>query len=82
MNKQHTIHSISFDDNSIFLSVDRQSYQIPIAHASHILAQASECDRRTYRIALSGYGIHWPTLDKDLSINGLLEIASPKDQAP
>ena len=80
MNKQHIIHSIDFDATSIFLSVDGQSYQIPIAQASCILAQASDCDRRAYRIAPSGYGIHWYTLDEDLSINGLLKIASPKAQ--
>lgn len=81
MNKQHTIYSIDFDNTSIFLSVDGQSYQIPIAQASRILAQASDCDRRIYRLAPSGYGIHWPTLDEDLSINGLLQIATPKTQA-
>lgn len=81
MNKQHIIHSINFDETSIFLNVDGQSYQIPIAQASPILAQASDCDRRIYLIAPSGYGIHWPTLDEDLSINGLLQLASPKAQA-
>ena len=80
MSKQHIIHSIDFDDTSILLSVDGQSYQIPIAQASRILAQAADCDRRAYRIAPSGYGIYWPTLDEDLSINGLLKIASPKPQ--
>jgi hypothetical protein len=80
MNKQHIIHSIDFDDTFIFLSVDGRSYQIPIAQASPILAQASDGDRHIYRIAPSGYGIHWMTLDEDLSINGLLQIATPQAQ--
>jgi Protein of unknown function (DUF2442) len=56
------------------LTVDGQTYEIAIAQASARLAQASEGDRNHYRIAPSGYDIHWPTLDEDLSINGLIEL--------
>jgi len=45
------------------------------------LAQASERDRQLYRIAPSGYGIHWMALDEDLSIQGLLTIAIAQSQA-
>ncbi|MBX7175313.1 MAG: DUF2442 domain-containing protein [Saprospiraceae bacterium] len=31
---------------------------------------ASDADRRDYQLSPSGYGIHWPKLDEDLSING------------
>jgi hypothetical protein len=58
------------------LGVDGQVYRLPLAQASQRLANASEADRKIYRIAPSGYGIHWPTLDEDLSINGLLKLAS------
>ncbi len=29
-------------------------------------------ERAMYRISPSGYGIHWPLIDEDLSINGIL----------
>jgi len=47
----------------------------------HRLAKASEVDRKIYRIAPSGYGIHWLTLDEDLSIQGLLKLAKTRSQA-
>jgi Protein of unknown function (DUF2442) len=81
MNKQHNIQSIDFKDDLMLLVVDGQTYQIPILDASPRLAQASASDRQLYRIAPSGYGIHWITLDEDLSINGLLKIAQPQSQA-
>ena len=39
-----------------------------------MLLNASEEDRGKYEISPSGYGIHWPALDEDLSIDGLLGI--------
>jgi hypothetical protein len=38
------------------------------------LANASETERKKYEISPSGYGIHWPLIDEDLSIDGLLGI--------
>ncbi len=73
---QHTVQSLEFRGPMLLLTVDGQTYEIAIAEASARLAQASESDRNHYRIAPSGYGIHWPTLDEDLSINGLIKLAS------
>jgi hypothetical protein len=89
MNKQHNVQSIDFKGNLMLLVIDGQAYQIPIHEASPQLAQASDSvgaaspleNRQLYRIAPSGYGIHWITLDEDLSINGLLKIAKPQSQA-
>ena len=36
-------------------------------------------ERATFEISPSGYGIHWPLLDEDISIDGLLGIVhTPK----
>ena len=37
---------------------------------------ASADERNFYKISPSGYGIHWPLIDEDLSINALLKFAS------
>ena len=37
------------------------------------LRDASEADRRQWRLIGRGVGIHWETLDEDLSVRGLLE---------
>jgi hypothetical protein len=75
MSQQHHVQSLEFQGQMMVLQVDGHLYQIPIAQASPLLAQASERDRHHYHIAPSGYGIHWPTLDEDLSINGLIKLA-------
>jgi hypothetical protein len=37
------------------------------------LRDASDADRRQWRLIGRGVGIHWETLDEDLSVRGLLE---------
>jgi|SRR5579863_2846598 len=39
------------------------------------LLHASPKQRRNWRIAGGGYGIHWPDIDEDLSTEGLLRGA-------
>jgi len=75
MNKHHNIQSLDFDAQWIIVIVDGQTVRLPIAETSQRLANASETERKTYQVSPSGYGIHWPTLDEDLSIDGLLRLA-------
>src|ERR1700733_9310355 len=43
------------------------------------LLNAAPAQRRNWKIASGGYGIHWPDLDEDLSTEGLLRGApAPK----
>ena len=39
------------------------------------LFNATQEQRRNWRVGGAGYGIHWPDLDKDLSTEGLLRGA-------
>jgi len=39
---------------------------------SQALAAATEAERMNAELSPGGYGIHWPLLDEDLSVNGLL----------
>jgi hypothetical protein len=81
MNKQHEVESIAFDGDWMILAVDGQVYRLPLSQVSDRLAKASEAERKLYHIAPSGYGIHWLTLDEDLSIDGLLRLAAMQSQA-
>lgn len=81
MSRQHEVESLDFEGDWMTLGVDGQVYRLPLAQVSDRLANASEADRKIYRIAPSGYGIHWTTLDEDLSINGLLRLAAIQSQA-
>lgn len=78
MSKQHDVQRLDFDDEQMYITVDGRTYEIPIAQASSRLANATHAERCQYRIAPSGYGIHWIAIDEDLSINGLLKLAAVK----
>jgi hypothetical protein len=38
------------------------------------LRDASDADRRNFELYADGYAIHWPALDEDISIPGLLGL--------
>jgi Protein of unknown function (DUF2442) len=37
------------------------------------LRDATDAQRRNWRLNGSGYGIHWPDIDEDLSVEGMLD---------
>src|SRR5262245_2296879 len=47
---------------------------VPLAWYPRLL-NASPAKRKKWQIAGGGYGIHWPEIDEDLSIEGLLRGA-------
>ena len=75
MDKQYNVSNIDFNGELMILSVDEKTYQIPIAQASKRLAQATDIERKMYRISPSGYGIHWSAIDEDLTTKGLIKLA-------
>ncbi len=75
MPKFHDIQRLAFEGQTMVLEVDGRSYRLAVAEASPRLASASEAQRRSFRISPSGYGIHWPELDEDLSVDGLIRTA-------
>jgi len=71
----HNIESLTIDQNFICLQIDGKEIKIPIAGVSKKLSDANELQRNLFTISPSGYGIHWPLIDEDLSIDSLLKIA-------
>ncbi len=76
MNQFHDVQEIEFDDTNLILSVDGQEYRLPLSAVSHKLAKGRDAERRIYQISPSGYGVRWPVVDEDLSIDGLLKLAA------
>ena len=74
MDKAHDVQSVSFVGRSLRLRVDGKQYEIDIASHSKLLTQATSDQRAKFEISPSGYGIHWPELDEDLSIDGLIGV--------
>lgn len=45
---------------------------IPWERCSGRLSSASTADRARCELSPGGYGVHWPALDEDISVAGLL----------
>lgn len=56
------------------LNVDGMVHEIDLANQSRRLAGASQEQRENVEISSVGYGLHWPDIDEDLSIDGLIGV--------
>lgn len=74
MIETHNIESIYFEQDLICLKVDGKLIKLPMEQVSNKLQSANEMQRNLFKISPSGYGIHWPLLDEDLSIDFLLKV--------
>jgi len=68
----HNIEKISFDKDNMMICVDGIELKIPLEKLSNRLKNAKDIERTMYKISPSGYGIYWPLIDEDLSIEGIL----------
>ncbi len=64
---------VSEDTLSVDL-VDGRTITVPIAWFPRLLHATAE-QRQNWQIIGAGYGIHWPDVDEDLSVVGLLHGA-------
>ena len=78
MNKVHRVESVTFTRSRMLLTVDGQRYACALADVSERLAHARDFEREQYEVSPSGYGIHWPLVDEDLTVDGLLRLAKPE----
>ena len=74
MESAYKISEIYFEKENLVLILNDQKYFFKIIEISNKLSKADENERNNFQVSPSGYGIHWPTLDEDLSINGLLSL--------
>ena len=72
MKRIHEVERVAFINHHLVLEVDGREYTFLLADISKKLLKASDLERAHYRVMASGYGIHWPLIDEDLSIDGLL----------
>ena len=74
MDKAHEVGEISFRGTIMLLHVDGRDYEVDISSQSQRLASATPAQRQNFVVSPSGYGIHWPDLDEDLSVDGLIGV--------
>lgn len=70
--ESYIISNIYFEQENLIIVLNNQKYSFRISEISEKLAKANDQERNNFKVSPSGYGIHWPTIDEDLSINGLL----------
>lgn len=66
------IVAVQFEGEFMIIRSAQSLYKWKVAEISRKLYNATEAERNNFQISPSGYGIHWPQIDEDLSINGLL----------
>lgn len=71
------------DEASLAVNLaDGRILSVPLAWFPRLL-QATSTQRANLQIAGAGYGIHWPDIDEDLSVEGLLRgCPAPGATAP
>lgn len=71
-NVPHAV-SVKCTDKKLVVSlVDGRELSVPLAWFPR-LEQATATQRANYELLGEGEGVHWPELDEDISIEGLLQ---------
>ncbi|MCI5065023.1 DUF2442 domain-containing protein [bacterium] len=66
------VKHVSWTDDSMSVDlVDGRTITVPIVWYPRLL-NASPKERENWKTSGGGYGIHWPDIDEDLSVEGLL----------
>src|SRR5271168_3341345 len=66
---------VAFTEDALSVSLrDGRVISVPLVRYPRLL-NATPAQRKNWRIAGGGYGIHWPEVDEDLSTEGLLRGA-------
>jgi hypothetical protein len=69
----HNISSVSFENAKMILNVDNKEFVFFLKDISKKLLKATVKEREAYQVISSGYGISWPLINEDLSIDGLIK---------
>ncbi len=70
------VEAVYFTRNSLVVDLmDGRTISVPLTWYPKLL-KATLKERAHWEICGGGYGIHWPELDEDLSIEGLLRGSS------
>lgn len=74
MHKIHNVNIKEITKEEIILLIDGNIHKIALQSISKRLFNATQSERENFKISPSGYGINWPLIDEDISIDGLLGI--------
>ena len=78
MEKAYHIAYVRFENDYLIMKADDTLIKVKLEDISEKLTNATELERNDLKISPSGYGIHWPQIDEDLSVNGLIRTYHSK----
>ncbi len=65
---------VRVDDTTLYVALrDGREISVPLEWFPRLLSASPEA-RADWRLIGAGEGIHWPMLDEDISIEGLLQV--------
>ena len=74
MQEHHQIEKVCVEKGMLSLVVDGKNIRRELKQVSLLLEAATPEEQEEFEVSPSGYGIHWPRIDEDISIDGLLGI--------
>jgi hypothetical protein len=63
-------------ENDLIIRLANRKMRVRWELCSPVLAAATADQRQRAELSPGGYGVHWPLLDEDLSIGGLVKKGS------
>jgi hypothetical protein len=69
------------DDELVVILADGRRIAVPLAWFPRLLKATPE-ERAKFELLGGGIGIHWPEIDEDLSVDGLLRGVRSPDSPP
>lgn len=73
---------VRFEGDRLILENDGEKKSVELKSVSHKLLAAPELERNKFQISPSGYDIHWPLIDEDLSVKGLIQKQNDPNKRP
>lgn len=64
---------VEFAGDTLIVSKNGEEVILELKDVLPKLFEASEEERNLFKISPSGYGIHWPLIDEDISIKALVK---------
>jgi hypothetical protein len=69
------VADVEVTENALSVTLmDGRTISVPLVWYPRLLNATSE-QRRNWQVAGGGYGLHWPDVDEDLGVEGLLRGA-------
>ena len=66
------VTNLRVEAGKLDLTVDGRHYQFELSKFSRRLALGTPQEQAAVRLSPTNYGLHWPLLDEDLTIDGLI----------